>query len=127
MTVEYSLMVILQFSAWRYASALAYGPGVGVGTMVGVGTAVAVGTGLVGVGVDTLVGVGTLVGSRVGIGVAVKVGSAVFKEPRAPPNGDVVSSFFTVSAKGLKSVASADAVSAPRSTLVSNTSHPALP
>jgi len=84
--------------------------------VVGVGTTV---------GVGTLVGVGTMVGSRVGIGV----GSGVFKELRS--DGEEVSesftSSFTVRAKGLKSVASADAVNALRSTLVSSTSHPALP
>jgi len=103
---------------------LAYGLGVGVGILVGVGMTV-------GVGVGTLVGVGATVGSSVGMGVSVGVGSGVFKEPRALPNGDAVStsstSSFTVSAKGLKSIASADAVSALRATVVSSASHPALP
>ena len=86
---------------------------------------------MVGVGVGTLVGVGTMVGSAVGIGASVGVGSGVFKEPRMLPNGDDVpgssTCSFTVSAKGLRSVASADAVSALKSTVVSSTSHPALP
>jgi len=85
------------------------------------------------VGVGTLVGVGVMVGSRVGVGIGISVGigSGVFIEPRALPNGDAVTgsftSSFTVSAKGLKSVASADAVSALRSTVVSSTSHPVPP
>ena len=110
------IAVVAVAMTWAILTLVGRSDIVGVGTLVGVGTTV---------------GVGAMVGSAVGMGVSVGVGSGVFKEPSILPNGDEISdsstSSLTVSAKGLKSVASADAVRALRSTVVSSSSQPVPP